>query len=82
MKNTVLILALFLSSCTKIYKEVWTVERIPIECEEEIVIPSDHLHYQDSCQEWKCIYYEVDTFCWHHYDTLEVVKYEKVIRIK
>ena len=82
MKNIVLILAVILSSCTKVYKEIWTVEKYPTEWEEEIVIPGDHLHYKDTCQDWTCVYWETDTFCWHHYDTLEVRKLEKTIRIK
>ena len=73
---------LFLTSCTKVYKEIWTVEKVPTEWDEEIFIPGDHIHYKDTCDGWKCAYWEEDTFCWHHYDTLVIVKFEKREKIK
>ena len=83
MKKILFIISLIsLSSCTKVYKEIWTVERVPIQWEEEIIIPGDHMHYMDSCQEWKCLYRETDTFCWQHYDTLVVKQFDKMIRLK
>jgi hypothetical protein len=83
MKNIVFILAVLLSSCTKVYKEVWSVERVPNQWDEEIVIPGEHIHYEDdvTCQ-WKCCYWEQDTFCWTHYDTITVIKFERIERIK
>lgn len=82
MKNLLLILTLFLTSCTKVYQEIWVIERYPVEWEEEIVIEGDHQHFEDDDCKWKCLYYERDTFCWNHYDTIIVRKFEKRIRIK
>jgi heterodisulfide reductase subunit C len=38
MKNLILIITLLLTSCTKVYQEIWAIERYPIEWEEEIVM--------------------------------------------
>lgn len=82
MKNFIILAAILLTSCSKVYKEVWTVERVPCHWEEEIVIPGDHFHYKDTLNKWCCVYWEPDTFCWQHYDTMVVIKHEKTIRIK
>jgi hypothetical protein len=77
-----LILSLFLVSCTKVYKEIWTVEKYPVQWEEEIIVEGDHMHYEDEACKWNCLYFEKDTVCWQHYDTLVVRTYEKTERIK
>ena len=84
MKKLILLsLLLTLFSCTKIYKEIYFVEKYPIEWDEEIVIPSEHFHYEDDITcEWKCFYMEKDTFCYHIYDTIPVIRYVKTERIK
>jgi hypothetical protein len=82
MKNLILIITLLLTSCTKVYQEIWAIERYPIEWEEEIVIDGDHFHFEDDDCKWKCFYYERDTFCWNHHDTIIVRKLEKTIRVK
>lgn len=70
-----------LFSCTKVYREVWTIERFPNQWEEEIIINGSHDHYKE-CDNWKCSYYEADTICWQHYDTIIVRTLEKRERIK
>lgn len=82
MKNIILILALLLTSCTKIYQEVWVIEKYPLEWDEEIVIEEEHLHFEDDDCKWRCLYYEKDTICWHHYDTIVVRSLEKKERVK
>ena len=76
-----LILILGLTSCTKVYNDLYTVERYPIEWDEEIVIPSEHEHFLVDNSN-KCVYFESDTVCWHHYDTIVVRKFESRMRIK
>lgn len=75
-------LLLFLTSCTKVYKEVWTVEKYPVEWDEEVIVDGDHLHYKDESSKWSCLYLEKDTVCWHVYDTIEVRTLEKIERIR
>lgn len=82
MKKLFFISLLLLSSCTKVYQEVWVVERYPIEWEEDIIIKSDHQHYKSEDGEWECLYFDNDTVCWHHYDTIVVRTLEKRERIK
>ncbi len=85
MKKLILpfLLSIFLSSCTKIYREVYTLEKYPVEWDEEIILPGEHLHYEDNITcEWKCMYFEVDTFCYHIYDTIPIYKYVKTYRVK
>lgn len=82
MKNIILTLALLLTSCTRVYQEVWVVENYPIEWDEEIIVEGDHQHFEDDDCEWRCLYYERDTICWHHYDTISVKVLEKRERIK
>jgi hypothetical protein len=81
-KIFILLSILLLSSCTKIYHEIWVIEKYPIEWEEEITIEGEHLHFEDDSCNWKCLYYDTDTFCWQHYDTIVVKTFEKKIRIK
>jgi len=74
-------LILILTSCTKVYQDVYSIKKFPIEWEEEIVIYGEHTHFiiDDAPI---CLYYETDTFCWYHYDTIVVRKFEESIRIK
>lgn len=82
MKNLLLILAVALTSCTRVYKEIWTEKSYPLQWEEEIVIEGDHFHYEDEACKWNCVYYERDTFCWQHYDTIVVRTLERTERVK
>jgi hypothetical protein len=41
--------------------------------EEEIHIPADHWHIYEPVPQ--CFYMEADTFCWLHYDTLEIKRF-------
>lgn len=84
MKKIILLsILLTLFGCTKVYREVYHVEKYPIEWDEEIILPSEHFHYEDyiTC-EWKCLYLEVDTFCYHVYDTIPIYKHVSTIRVK
>ena len=81
MKTILLFALLSLTSCTKIYQEVYLVERYPMEWEEEIIISAEHQHLIVD-NEPKCIYWEADTICWHHRDTAVVMKLESRTRIK
>jgi hypothetical protein len=81
MKYFIPLILIALTSCTKIYQEVYTIEKYPIEWEEEIVISGEHEHYYVDDNP-KCLYYETDTFCWHHYDTIVVRKFEGRTRVK
>ncbi len=83
MKNIILIILLTttLISC-KVYKETYVLEKYPVEWYDEVVIPAEHFHYQDDSIGWKCIYYESDTICWHHLDTIQVCTLIKVEKVK
>ena len=83
MRNIIFILSslLTLSSCS-VYQEVWVVEKYPIEWEEDVIIKSDHQHYKAEDGEWECLYFDNDTVCWHHYDTIVVKRLEKRERVR
>ena len=78
-----LLLTSLLFSCSTVYKETYVLERYPVEWDEEIIIPSDHCHYQDyhTC-EWVCLYYPSDTVCWHQKDTIETLNLVKVEKFR
>lgn len=81
MKYFIPLILITLTSCTKVYQEIYTIERYPVEWEEEIVLKGEHEHYLID-NDNKCIYYENDTICWYHYDTIVVKRFEGRTRIK
>lgn len=78
---TLILFCSILSSC-KVYKETYILKQYPIEWYEELVIQGEHLHIQDCDNEWKCLYYETDTICWHHTDTINIYTLVKVEKVK
>lgn len=78
---SILLLSTLLFSC-KVYKETYVLQQYPVDWYEEIVIPGDHLHIVDNQNQWKCLYYEPDTICWHHTDTINVYSLLKVEKVK
>lgn len=83
MKNILLIsiLSLTLFSC-KVYKETYVLHEYPVDWYEELVIPGDHVHLKDGQDQWKCVYYETDTVCWHFTDTIRVYTLLKTEKVK
>lgn len=80
---TTIIATLFLlTSCTRYYKEVWYVEKYPVEWHEEVVIPQQHFHYKDSDDSWRCFYDYGDTVCLTIRDTIELQTLHEFKRIK
>lgn len=78
----ILPILLLLTSCTKVYHEVYSIEKYPIEWDEEIVFNCEHQHYTFDDGVYKCLYIEPDTIIWRHFDTIVVRKYEGLIRVK
>jgi hypothetical protein len=76
----IIALALTLTACVT-QKEVWEVERYPMEWEEEILLSADHFHIKDMERDstWRCYEFQADTFCWVHRDTIVVKRLVKTI---
>jgi hypothetical protein len=72
---------LLLTSCTKVYHEIYTIEKYPIEWEEDIIIKGEHEHYFFDNKP-SCLSYDTDTISWHYYDTIVVRKFEGIKRVK
>jgi hypothetical protein len=70
----ILISLLLLQSCvtTQIQREVYEVERYPMDWVDTIYFGPEHFHFYDYDNNWRCVYSEADTFCLHLQDTIVV----------
>jgi hypothetical protein len=70
----ILIGLLLLQSCitTRIQREFYEVERYPVEWMDTLCFTTDHFHFHDYGNVWRCAYAEADTFHLHMRDTIVV----------
>jgi len=60
-----------LSSCITCYKEIYHVEKHPVEWQDTIITKQDHWHFCDTKDNWYCVEIEPDTVILTLDDTIQ-----------